>query len=173
MIESQRLRIIPFHRSLITSKYINWLNDPDVNRFSHQKDKFHTMNSCLDYLNSYANSENSFWAIVEICDGHGHIGNITATFDKDSTSADVGILIGEKQLWSQGYGLEAWMAVCDFLICRKKILKTTGGTVIKNKAMLSFFRKVGMREQPPPRVQQMIGGELHDSIRFELLKETD
>ena len=96
MIQSQRVNIIPFRRRFITSKYINWLNDPDVTRFSNQRVHVHTKTSFLDYLDSYRNSEHMLWAIVETPEGHGHIGNINATIDRASQIADIGIVIGEK-----------------------------------------------------------------------------
>ena len=173
MIQSQRLNITPFRRRFIASKYINWLNDPDVHRFSNQRAHVHTKTSCLDYLDSYRNSANMLWAIVETHEGHGHIGNINAIIDRASQIADIGIVIGEKQLWGKGYGLEVWLAVCDYLFSRESILKITGGAVATNEAMVSIFRKAGMREQSSSISQELVGGELKDVVKFELLKWTN
>ena len=173
MIQSQRVNIIPFRRRFITSKYINWLNDPDVTRFSNQRAHVHTKTSCLDYLDSYRNSANMLWAIVETHEGHGHIGNINAIIDRASQIADIGIAIGEKQLWGKGYGLEAWLAVCDYLFSRESILKITGVVVATNEAMVSIFRKAGRQKQSLLPVQDLVGGELENIIKFELLKRTD
>jgi ribosomal-protein-alanine N-acetyltransferase len=96
MIQNQRVNIIPFRRRFIESKYINWLNDPDVTRFSNQRVYVQMKTSCLDYLDSYRNSENMLWAIVETHEGHGHIGNINAIIDRTSPITDIGIVIGEK-----------------------------------------------------------------------------
>ena len=171
MIENKRVRIIPFHRRFITSKYINWLNDPDVNRFSNQRFQVHTRDSCIKYLDGYHNSGNMFWAIVEIREGHAHIGNINAIIDKESHIADLGIVIGEKKLWGKGYGLEAWLMVCDYLFNNTSVLKITGGTVIDNKGMVGIFRKAGMRAQSPAIVQHMVGSELITTTRFELIRQ--
>ena len=171
MIQTQRLKIISFHRRFITSRYINWLNDPDVNRFSNLKSGVHTEDSCIDYLDSYQENGNMFWAIVEVREGHGHIGNINAIIgEKQLDAADLGILIGEKQLWGKGYGLEAWLLVCDHLFSSASALKITGGTPLNNKAMISIFRKAGMREQTPAIFQDMVAGELIDTINFELTR---
>lgn len=170
MVKAQRLRITPFHRRFITNRYINWLNDPDVNRLTNQSSHMHTKASCIDYLDSYHNSGNMFWAIVEVQEGHGHIGNINAILDKELQIADLGILIGEKQLWGKGYGLEAWLLVCNYLFSSTSVSKITGGTPLNNKAMISIFRKAGMREQTPAIVQDMVAGELIDCIVFELTR---
>jgi len=171
MIENQRVRIIPFHRRLITGKYINWLNDPDVKQFSNQKFLVHTKDSCIEYLDSFDNSGNMFWAIVEVGEGYGHIGNINAIIDKESQVADLGIVIGQKQLWGKGYGLEAWLIVRDYQFNNTSIGKITGGTVIDNKAMVSIFRKAGMPKQSPTIVQGLVGTELMNIIKFELVRQ--
>jgi len=129
MMEDKRVTIIPFHRQLITRKYINWLNDPDVTQFSALSIEMHTKDSCIDYLDSYHNSGNMFWAIIEVREGHGHIGNINAIIDKESQVADLGIVIGEKQLWGKGYGLEVWLLVCDYFFSNTAVLKITGGAL--------------------------------------------
>ena len=87
--------------------------------------------------------------------------------------ADISNVIEEKQLWGKGYGLEAWLAVCDYLFSNESILKITGGTVVTNEAMVSIFRKAGMREQSPSIGQELVGGDLKDVIKFELLKWAD
>ena len=170
-IRTERLEIIPFERKHITARYIDWLNDPDVVRYSNQRFMIHTKKTCEEYLATYDNNPDFYWAIVEIQEGHGHIGNINAIMDKEPQVADLGIVIGEKQLWGKGYGLEAWLLVCDYFFSTTSVLKITGGTPVTNKAMISIFRKAGMQEQLPEIAQDMVAGELIDVIKFELIRQ--
>jgi len=87
--------------------------------------------------------------------------------------AAAAVVSGEKQLWRKGYGLEAWLAVCDHLYSRESILKITGAAVATNEAIVSIFRKAGMWEQASSVGQDLVGGELKNIIKFELLKLTD
>jgi RimJ/RimL family protein N-acetyltransferase len=73
-------------------------------------------------------------------------------------------------LWGKGYGLEAWLAVCDYLFSRGSILKITGAAVATNEAMVNIFRKAGMQKQSLPLSQELVGGVLENVIKFELLK---
>ena len=82
-------------------------------------------------------------------------------------------MIGGKQLWGKGYGLEIWLAVCDYFFSSESTLKITGRIVVTNEAMVSIFRKAGMREQSPSIGQELVGGDLKDVIKFELLKWAD
>ena len=113
-----------------------------------------------------------FGQFIEINEGHGHIDitNINAILDKESQVAGLGIVIGEKQLWGKGYGLEAWLLAVDYVFSNTSISKITGGTPLNNKAMISIFRKAGMREQTPAIFQDMVAGELIDTINFELTR---
>ncbi len=76
----------------------------------------HTLESCRDYRQSFADTSNHFWAIIAHDAALGHIGNINAYVDVENSVADVGIMIGERSAWGQGYGTEAWQAVCNYLL---------------------------------------------------------
>ena len=144
LIETERLQIIPFSESYLTLKYIGWLNDPEVVRYSEQRHVIHTLETCRQYLASFAGTSNYFWAITEKNQDTGHIGNINAYLDTNNSLADVGIIIGEKKVWGTGYGSEAWIAVCSFLFEIKQIRKVTAGTTAANKAMVNLMKTSGM-----------------------------
>jgi [ribosomal protein S5]-alanine N-acetyltransferase len=141
-----RLRIVPFSDAFLTTRYVNWLNDPEVVRFSEQRHNTHTLESCHDYWLSFSGTPHCFWAIVVSESSLGHIGNINAYIDEKNLFADLGILIGEKEAWRQGYGLEAWKAVCNFLLKDANMRKVTAGTLSVNTGMVRLMRQAGMVE---------------------------
>ena len=145
-IRTQRLLITPFQEKHLTSRYVGWLNDPGLMRYSEQRHKTHTLESCREYSQSFRNSPHFFWAIEEIEEGLGHIGNINAYIDENNSIADIGILIGEKGLQKKGYGFEAWMGVCNYFLLRPEIRKLTAGTLARNIPMLEIMRRSGMVE---------------------------
>src|SRR5437762_2899726 len=115
-LESTRLRIEPFSNANLTDRYVAWLNDPEVVRFSQQRHRTHTTETCRAYLASFDRTPHYFWAILSRDSTLGHIGNINAYVDLHNKTADVGIIIGERAVWGRGYGGEAWQAVCRFLL---------------------------------------------------------
>jgi [ribosomal protein S5]-alanine N-acetyltransferase len=145
-LQTARLRIIPFDEVHLTSRYVSWLNDPEVVRFSEQRHRRHTLESCRSYWQSFADSPNYFWALVACDERLGHVGNMNAYVDPLHGTADVGILIGERALWGQGYGLEAWQAVCGYLEGLGDIRKITAGALSVNLGMLRLMRKANMVE---------------------------
>jgi ribosomal-protein-alanine N-acetyltransferase len=144
VIKTERLRIVPFSEVYLSPRYVSWLNDPEVVRYSEQRHKNHTLETCREYWQSFKDSPHFFWAITTIEGESEHIGNISAYIDEYNFNANVGILIGERGVWGKGYGLEAWMAVCHHLIHDLGIRKVAAGTLAVNKGMLRIMEKSGM-----------------------------
>jgi len=164
VIRSKRLLIISFSENFLTPRYVSWLNDPNVMRFSEQRHQTHTLESCREYFKSFSNTPNYFWAIT-VCDGDlGHIGNLNAYVDEPNRVADVGIIIGEADVRSKGYGLEAWQAVCRYLIDEANIRKVTAGTAAVNLPMLKVMKRSGMVEDGKRMRQFLIDGHEVDLI---------
>lgn len=144
VIDTERLRIEPFSSQHLTERYVAWLADPEVVRFSEQRNDRHTFETCCAYMNSFSETPNFFWALVEKDPEIGHLGNMTAYVDMGSSSADIGILIGERRVWNRGYGREAWQAVLRYLFVVEKVSQVTAGTLVVNKSMLALMNAVGM-----------------------------
>src|SRR4051812_31923721 len=92
-ISGSRFLLRPFAENMITDAYIGWLNDPDLMRFSRQRRRMHTVESCREYLKSFENSASFFWSAHSAETGT-HIGNLSAYVDTDNKVADLAILIG-------------------------------------------------------------------------------
>ena len=146
-ILTERLVLVPFGEEHLTPRYVAWLNDPDVVRFSELRHSSHDLASCKAYLRSFGESPHYFWAIMTDHPSAWHIGNITAHVDVSNRLADVGILIGEKQVWGLGYGTEVWGAVCTFLLGGAGLRKVAAGTMASNTGMLYIMKKAGMFEE--------------------------
>jgi RimJ/RimL family protein N-acetyltransferase len=166
VLETPRLLLEPFSRQHSSDQYVNWMNDPDVVRFSEQRHRRHTRASVAAYANSFEGTPHYFWAIVARDQNLGHVGNISATVDVPNAVADVGILIGAKAVWGRGFGTEAWREVCRFLIADCGLRKVTGGTVSCNEGMLAIMRHVGMREDGVRRRHLMIEGREEDVVHM-------
>jgi len=145
-IRTARLFITPFLEKYLSPRYVGWLNNPEVTCFSEQRHKEHTIESCRKYLESFENTPNYFWALLEIGNNSLHIGNINAYVDPINEIADIGILIGETSAWRNGYATEAFEAVCGFLLEKQKLRKVTAGAIRPNKQMLKVMQKIGMIE---------------------------
>lgn len=168
VIRTERLRIAPFTEADITERYISWLNDPEVVRYSDQRFRRHTAESCRAYLRSFEGRPNHFWSIALIEPPATPIGTMTAYIDENHRVADVGILIGEKKMWGKGYGLEAWRGVCRYLLGPRGMRKVTAGTLEVNRAMMGIARRAGMVEEGRRVRQCLWEGREVDLVLFAL-----
>ena len=170
IIETPRLRIIRFSEKYLTPRYVGWLNDPSVVCCSEQRHRGHTLESCRQYWQSFTNTPHYFWAITAIDPIIGHIGNMNAHIDKMNSVADIGILIGERAVWGKGYGLEAWVAVCNYLLRDVGVRKVTAGTMAVNKGMLRIMECTGMVADGRRIRQYLVDGAEVDVIHMALFK---
>ncbi|HEX6063916.1 MAG TPA: GNAT family protein [Longimicrobiales bacterium] len=138
-------RVVPFAPRHLTSRYVGWLNDPEVVRYSEQRHRVHTLESCRQYYQSFADSPDQFLA-VEIDAGPDglHVGNVGIAVDLPNLVADVSIIIGEKSVWGTGIASKAWTAVVEHLLTPGQMRKVTAGTMSVNEPMLQLMRRSGM-----------------------------
>lgn len=164
-LETERLIIPPFSGEHLTERYVSWLNDPEVVRYSEQRHKHHSMESCRACWRSLANADHFFGAILIKGEPLRHIGNIVAYIDRPNQVADLTILIGEKDAWGRGYGCEAWTAVMRTLMRDQGLRKVTAGTMVENRAMLEVIRKSGMKVEGRKRRHFLLDGKEVDLVQ--------
>lgn len=170
ILSGERLYLCPFTKSDITADYIRWLNDPEVVRFSNQRFRHHDEKSCLAYLQTFADSGNLFLAIC-LCDDERLIGTMTAYVSAQHGTADMGLLIGERGLWGQGFGLEGWNLLLGHLLRDRKLRKITAGTLRCNVGMTRIMERSGMRLEAVRSQQEMVDGEAQDVLYFAKFRE--
>ncbi len=143
-IHLDRLSIVRFSENHLTQNYVDWLNNPDVVKYSEQRHKNHTLESCRQYYEAMLVSDDLFLAIEATEGGYGHIGNLGVAFDKHNQVADVSILVGEKNIWGRGFATIAWNAVLGYLLREEAVRKVTAGTMSINTPMLRLIERSGM-----------------------------
>ena len=146
LVAAPRLRLEPFEERHITQRYVGWLNDKRVVRFSRQRLQSHSEDDCRRFFASSERSPNYFWAIVAT-EGDLHIGNITVDIEPNDRVAAVNILVGDTTQWGKGYGSEAFETACAHLLVAASMRKVYAGTMATNAPMLRLMQKSGMVEE--------------------------
>lgn len=171
IIKTKRLLLEPFSEKHLTKVYVGWLNDLEVVRFSEQRHRKHTLESCRKYIDSYIGTQNRIWAICVLNDELLHIGNITAHVNTDNNIADVGILIGAKEVWGKGYGTESFVAVLNYLIENLGIRKVSAGALSTNTRMLKVMEKSRMVDDGRRSKHYIWEGQKVDMIHMAIFNE--
>lgn len=150
----------------INDDYLGWLNDAATVRFSNQRFRKHTIASCEQYLASFDGSDNLFAALCDRDNGR-LVGTMTAYVSRHHGTADMGLMIGERAIWGQGYGQDAWNTLGAWLLGPQVgIRKLTGGTARPNAGMLRIMERFGMQLEAVRPAQEIIEGQAVDLLYY-------
>ncbi|QUL37345.1 GNAT family N-acetyltransferase [Erythrobacter sp. JK5] len=164
-LSGDKVTLRPFGSGDITDAYLGWLNDPEVTRYSNQRFRTHTRESCEAYLASFAGTRNLFVNVRERQGGKA-IGTMTAYRNLDHGTCDVGIMIGERDYWGGGYGQEAWNLLTGWLIDVAGARKLTAGCLATNGGMVKLMERSGMVPDGVRKAQELVDGEPVDIVHY-------
>ena len=164
-LTTDRLHIRPFEQADVTDQYLGWLQDAEVTRFSNQRFRHHTMESCLSYQSSFRDSANSFLLIIHRRD-ETPIGTMTIYRAPPHGTADIGLMLGNRTYWRQGLGLEAWSSVVQALLEEPGLRKVTGGTARPNIGMVKIMEESGMKLEAVRHQQELIENQPVDLLYY-------
>jgi len=164
-LSGEKVRLRPFGSGDITAEYLGWLSDAEVTRFSNQRFRTHSHESCEAYLASFAGTRNLF---VSVRDGASDtaIGTMTAYRNLNHGTCDVGIMIGNRDYWGGGYGQEAWNLLTAWLIDVAGVRKLTAGCLAANGAMITLMERSAMRPDGARKGQELIDGKPADIVHY-------
>lgn len=164
-IVTSNLVIRDFEVGDTSAKYIAGLNDKEHMRFSSQRFLTHTIETSREYVRSFEKSPHFLLALELQEASRPVIGSITAYFNEDLSSADLGIfLTGDTA--GKGLGKEAWCAVTEQFATQSEILSVTAGTSRSNLSMQALLAaaKFGLAAIDESTLSTACGVE--DALRF-------
>ncbi|PHU40931.1 Protein N-acetyltransferase, RimJ/RimL family [Pseudobutyrivibrio sp. AR14] len=95
-------------------KYVNWLNDKEVNQYLETRWCEQNIESIKDFVRKQIASEDSY--LFAICKQDGtHIGNIKiGPINNRYKHADISYFIGDKNMWNKGVATDVIERICKF-----------------------------------------------------------
>jgi len=155
----------PFEPGDLNDVYVDWLNDPQVMRFSNQRFIRHSRESCTRQLAGFKGSPNLVFSLRLQSDDRA-IGTMTAYRSIHHGTADVAILVGDTSVWGQGHGQDAWNTLTDWLVERPGMRKVTAGTLACNQGMRRLAERSGMQLEGARRAQELVDGRPWDMLYY-------
>ncbi len=174
-LASDRVRLRP-HLASDAADHVRWRNDPEVAYWATAgdvrfwpvaaatverwfTDKLPEMNPRYDGV-----------LAVDLLDGR-HIGMVDyRDVDAVAHSATVGITIGEKDLWGQGYGSEALRLLVGYLFDHLNLHRVQLDTWSGNERAMRSFARIGFREEGRLREAIWGPGRYFDSVVMGVLR---
>jgi [ribosomal protein S5]-alanine N-acetyltransferase len=137
--------------------YLKWMNDPDIVRFTESRFRNHSAADIRDYITAILRGGLSVFLAIEDRQSGRHVGNIKlGPIDWVHRSADVGLIIGEKDYWGRGFGSAAIECLSHYAFKNLCLRKLTAGIYAPNIGCLKAFLKAGYNQEGLRRSQCLL-----------------
>jgi len=144
VLKSDTLILKELEPDNVTNKYVNWLNDPEVNQYLESRFVQQNKHTVKMFVKNCKNSKVDFIFGIFLLDGVTHIGNIklgpVSVYHKH---ASIGIMIGDKEYWGKGFESQAISMITQFGFNQLKLEKLCAGCYESNIGSKKAFEKSG------------------------------
>lgn len=172
MIEGMLVNLRAREASDLDRMY-RWINDREVTRFLGMRYPI-SLAAEEAWVNNNVSAPGSYGNVrfaIETKDGV-HIGtvNFHQTLPEDRR-ASLGIMIGEKEYWSKGYGTDAMRTLLRFGFEEMNLHRIELTVHAGNERALACYRKCGFVEEVRLRQHRYAQGAYHDTLWMGILRE--
>lgn len=170
----EKIKLVKFTDRFITAKYIEWLNNHDVNRYlftgripitkeeiRNRNDNNNIMFAIMSNLSSAGDrlTKNDLYSEF--------IGTISLhCIDWIIRKGEIGYMIGEQTHWGAGIATEAVGLVSDYALNRLNLHKVEAGVVDGNVGSVRVLEKSGFEKYATIPDDYWIEGKYYDAHRF-------
>lgn len=167
VIEGPQLHLRDVRVEDATDAYAAWMNDPEVNRYTESRFIRHTPESLRRYIEAITASENNLFLAIVTKGNRRHIGNIKlSAINGYHGTAEVGIIIGDKDYWGCGYGSEAIDLLVGYAFGILSLRKLTAGIYANNPGSIRSFERAGFVVESVLKDQCISDGKPVDVVRL-------
>lgn len=150
-----------------------WINDREVTRYLAMRYEMSRLaeEAWLRDLCSKPMTFGSAFFAIETKEGH-HIGNTNLFKGRaEEQFAELGIVIGEKSYWSQGYGTDALRTLVRFGFDEMNLQRVMLTVYDFNERAQAAYRKAGFVEEGRRREALYTEGAYHDIVVMAVLRD--
>ena len=171
LAEGSLIFLRPLERADLNERYLSWLNDPEVTRYTETGIFPSTAEDLENYYRGVTGSKNDvMFAVVDKKSGR-HIGNAKlGPIHWVHRCATFGILIGEKEFWGKGVGLEATRLMVEYGFDRLNLHRIDLGVFAEHEAAVRCYEQAGFKVEGRMREDLFQGGEYKDRLWMGLLR---
>lgn len=167
VIETLRLRLQPLEPRHASGPYLSWMNDEEITRYLESRFRKYSEDDLAAFIDQ-ANSDPDvvLCGMFRRADGQ-HIGNIKlGPINHHHRRSDMGLIVGNKSCWGQGYGREAILAVTFHAFSALRLHKLTAGCYAANVGSVRAFLAAGFVQEGVRHSHYRCGATWHDGLLF-------
>jgi len=168
MLTGERVRLRAPERTDIPT-FVKWFNDPEVTQFLLRSPPM-GMEEEERWFDNLVRDEGKVFCI-ETLDGR-LIGNLGVMhIDWSNRKADIGVVLGEKDYWSKGYGTEAITLLLGYMFEELNLHRIWLYCEEDNKRAQRCYEKCGFRKEGVFRDNRRKGGRYLNDIVYSVLRQ--
>ena len=162
----------PLSRDDISERYIGWLNDPEVCRDNSHATFPNTLEKATAYVDSVQARDTELAFAVRLVANDEHVGNVALNrISWVHRSAELAILIGEKEAWNKGVGSEAYQLLIQHGFDVLNLNRIASIQTARNTGMVKVCEKNGMQKEGILRQLLFKNGEYVDGVIYSILRQ--
>lgn len=129
---------------LVSQAYIDWLADPEINRYLESRFTAHDRASTEAYVASMLESERSLMLGIRSAKLDRHVGNIKlGPIDSHHSLGEIGIMIGDREAWGRGIASQAIAMLSEIAKEQLGLRRLTAGCYESNIGSRRAFERAG------------------------------
>ncbi len=129
---------------LVGSAYVDWLNDPAVNRFLESRFQHQDATTVRAFVAGMLASDRDLFLGIRDLELDRHVGNIKlGPVAPRHGLGEIGIMIGDRAAWGRGVGTRAIAILADIAGRELGLRKLTAGCYASNRSSSRAFEKAG------------------------------
>jgi len=170
-LEGELVYLRPLERQDLEGEYRIWINDHEVTRFT-EAGIFPVSDEDLAayFENNQKRSDVVMFAIIDK-GTHKHIGNARVYgINWIHRTCERGIMIGDRDYWGKGYGLEVINLVSKYVFEYLNLNKVKSGTFAENIGVHKVNERAGYKREGEAKDELFCDGKYHNLIYWALLK---
>lgn len=171
-IDGDRVYLRDVRPEDVTERYLAWMNDRDVTRFLETRFATHTLDSLRTFVEARRRDPATLFLAMIRRDTGEHIGNIKlGPVDPHHEVADIGLMVGERSAWGQGFATDAIRALTRYAFETLGLRRLTAGAYAPNVGSIRAFEKAGYRTEGVRRRHYLCDGTYVDGILLGRLRD--
>lgn len=149
-----------------------FINDPEVAKnLTPRIPYLATLKDEKVFFDSISFMKDTYNFAIEAKDSNKYIGGCGVNeIDWKNSVATVGIMIGDKNYWSKGYGTDAMKLLVKFIFEQMNINKVKLCVYSFNKRAEKCYEKTGFKKEGILREELFRDGKYHDTIIMSILR---
>lgn len=154
-------------------KVQGYINDPELKGLLQNGIPFpYTLEDEYKWFENISATKDTYSFAIESLDEHNYIGGCGINnIDWKNSIAVVGIFIGDKNYWGNGYGTDAMKVLIKFIFEEMNINKIKLNVFSFNERAVKSYEKCGFKVEGVLRQEIFRKGKYYDDIVMGLLRE--